>query len=398
MTLDRPNRPLLTLFAGADVYTPQHAGRRDIIVAGEKVVRLADEGSALRDATEDVETIDLRGLLLVPGFIDAHVHFLGGGGGDGYDSRSPELQVSDFTLNGVTTAVAPLGIDPVSRSLEGLLAKARALTEGGITAYVYTGGFRRPLVSLTGNPWRDAYLIPDIRGVKLALGVERAPLHSRRELIDLSRELYWAERATGKRLVLHVHLGPLMDGHELLREAAPELAVTERLVVTHLNRSEVHVETATDLARLGVWTDMTCMISPSRGMPGSVPAAEAVLRLRDSGAPLERVTLSTDGNGSVPERAAGGWQPYRTHMDSLLAELRALVAARMELDQVLRLSTGGPAEALGLDEKGRIEAGADADLIALAPGLEVREVFARGRRMVSGGRPVSLGRYERREL
>lgn len=399
----RPLSPVLTVLTGGEVYTPEAIGRADIVVAGERIARVGEgSGSWATTATASeagpVEELRLDGLFVAPGLVDCHVHFLGGGGGDGYDSRSPELQLSDFTANGITTVLAPLGIDPVSRSLEGLLAKARALTQGGITAYVYTGGFRKPLLNLTGSPWRDAYLVPEVRGVKLAMGVEGAPTHAMRDLIDLSRELLWVEQATGRRLVIHVHLGTLAAGHALVQELAAELADRQHLVVTHCNRTEMHVETAIALAGVGAWTDMTCMIAPSRGWPESLSASDAVLRMTAAGASLERVTLSTDGNGAVPEIEGGrSWAPYRKHMDSLLAEIRALVAGGIPLADALAFASAKPATALGLLEKGAIRPGADADIIGLGPDLQLREVHARGRRMVGDGRVLVLGRYERDE-
>lgn len=390
--------PLATVIAGGEVWTPNAIGHADIVVSGGRVAAVGGAFDERAVGSVVGERVDANGLVVIPGLVDGHVHFLGGGGGDGFDSRIPELQLSDLTRHGITTAVAPLGVDPVSRSLEGLLAKARALTQEGITAFAYTGGFNRPLPSLTGATWRDAYLIPDVRGIKLAIGVERAPTHAARELVDLSRELLWVERATGRTQVLHVHLGPLEEGHQVLLDAAPDLADPARLVVTHCNRSDRHLATAIGLAQRGAWTDMTCMISPDRGMPGSVPASWAVLHMADHGASLDRVTLSTDGNGSVTEPdGVGGWLPYRTHMDSLLAEIRALVTAGMPLADAVALGSRHPAEALGLSGKGTIEEGADADLVLLDADYVVRGVFARGRQMVRDGRAVILGRYERRE-
>jgi len=50
----------------------------------------------------------------------------GGGGEQGPVSRTPEIRLSELTLNGVTTVVSPLGTDGISRSLENLLFKCRA--------------------------------------------------------------------------------------------------------------------------------------------------------------------------------------------------------------------------------------------------------------------------------
>ncbi len=387
----------MTVVAGGAVYAPPDIGHGDVTVIGSTIAGIGARAAAFAD-TEAADRVDARDMTVIPGLVDAHVHFLGGGGGDGYNSRIPELQLTDFTTHGITTALAPLGIDPVSRSLEGLLAKGRALTEEGITAFAYTGGFSRPLPTLTGAPWRDAYLIPDIKGVKLAIGVERAPTHARRELIDLSRELLWVERATGRQQILHVHLGPLVEGHKLLVDVVPDLAEPARLFVTHCNRSEANVATAAELLARGAWTDMTCMISPERGVPGSVPASVAVRRLADAGAALERVTLSTDGNGSASElHPQDGWTPYRTHMDSLLGEIRALIRGGMPVANAVAFGSSKPAGALGLTTKGVLEPGADADLVILDRDLLVRDVLAGGRWLVRDGVPVARGRYERRD-
>jgi len=45
--------------------------------------------------------------------------------------------------------------------------------------------------------------------------------------------------------------------------------------------------------------------------------------------------------------------------------------------------------------KGGLTAGHDADVLALGPGLELREAFARGRRAVAGGAPVLRGTFAR---
>ena len=85
--------------------------------------------------------IDGRGRFLVPGFIDGHVHILGGGGEGGYASRTPEIMLSDITTGGVTTVVGCLGTDGTTRSMANLVAKARGLETEGITTYIYTGSY-----------------------------------------------------------------------------------------------------------------------------------------------------------------------------------------------------------------------------------------------------------------
>jgi N-acetylglucosamine-6-phosphate deacetylase len=49
------------------------------------------------------------------------------------------------------------------------------------------------------------------------------------------------------------------------------------------------------------------------------------------------------------------------------------------LDQAVRMATQNPARALGLSKKGKLESGADADLVVLSPDLRVKQTFYRGK-------------------
>jgi beta-aspartyl-dipeptidase (metallo-type) len=384
-----------TVLRGGNVLLPSGPERTDVLVAGGRVAAL---GTSLDHSIGSHVTVhELDGLTLAPGLIDAHVHFLGGGGGDGFDTRAPELALTDLTANGITTVVGAPGIDMVSRSMEGLLAKARGLREEGLTAFVYVGGFQRPLRTLTGAPWRDVYLLPDVIGVKLAVGESRAPAISVGELVHLARELAWVERAAGRAAVMHIHLGVEPDGAETLLEALPRFPNPARVVITHCNYTPQNLAAARRLAPLGVRLDMTTMFSPQRGVAGAVRASDAVATLLDANVPADQISMSTDGNGSVPRDVGGSWGPYQTNMDSLLDEVRALAQGR-SLALALATVTVNPASALKLSRKGVVAEGADADFVALGENLDLMEVYAGGRRLVHQGRVVVRGRFENKQL
>jgi hypothetical protein len=96
----------------------------------------------------------------------------GGGGEGGYATRTPELMLSGAIRGGVTTVVGCLGTDGVTRSLAGLLAKARGLDEEGISAFMYTGHYSVPVHTLTGSIERDLLFIDKVIGVgEVALSV-----------------------------------------------------------------------------------------------------------------------------------------------------------------------------------------------------------------------------------
>ena len=69
----------MLLLRNADVYAPEALGRRHLLIGGGKVLWMGEAEPALPDAL-GVETIDLAGARLIPGFIDGHVHVSGGGG------------------------------------------------------------------------------------------------------------------------------------------------------------------------------------------------------------------------------------------------------------------------------------------------------------------------------
>ena len=77
---------ILKLITGAHVYAPEPLGPMDVLVAGGVIACV--QAGALDLGRAEADRIDGRGKLLVPGFIDSHVHILGGGGEGGYATRT----------------------------------------------------------------------------------------------------------------------------------------------------------------------------------------------------------------------------------------------------------------------------------------------------------------------
>jgi len=76
------------------------------------------------------------------------------------------------------------------------------------------------------------------------------------------------------------------------------------------------------------------------------------------------------------------------------AALRELLDRGQPLERVLPAFTSNPADLLRLPDKGRIEAGGDADLVVLNPDGEMTDVMALGRWHVVDGRAVVRGTFE----
>ena len=92
------------------------------------------------------------------------------------DVYKRQVELSSILKAGITTVLGLLGTDDMSRSVENLLAKVKALKEEGITAYALCGAYGYPPVTLTGSVKKDIAFVDEIMGLKLALSDHRLSL------------------------------------------------------------------------------------------------------------------------------------------------------------------------------------------------------------------------------
>ncbi|MDI6863477.1 MAG: amidohydrolase family protein, partial [Pseudothermotoga sp.] len=201
----------MILLKNATVYSPEPLGVRDILLAVDRIVAIEEQ---LTVCLPNLSVIDCSGKIAVPGFIDSHVHILGGGGEGGFRTRTYELSFSDLVRAGITTVVGCLGTDGVTRSLESLYAKAKALEEEGVSSYIYVGSYRVPPVTLTGSIIKDIVLIDKVIGVgEVAISDHRSSQPTLDELKRLAADARIGGMLSGKAGVVNVHVG---DGPTML--------------------------------------------------------------------------------------------------------------------------------------------------------------------------------------
>ncbi len=175
-----------TLLQGAHLFAPEDRGICDVLLANGKIIAV---GAGIPgDIVPDCTVINLSGRMLCPGFIDQHVHLIGGGGEAGPTTRTPEVSLSRLTEAGITTVVGLLGTDSVSRHPASLLAKTRALNEEGITARMLTGAYHVPSPTITGSVEKDVALIDRVIGVKCAVSDHRSAAPSGNQLASMAAE------------------------------------------------------------------------------------------------------------------------------------------------------------------------------------------------------------------
>jgi beta-aspartyl-dipeptidase (metallo-type) len=354
--------------------------------------------------SNDVQTnvIDGKGKIAVPGFIDSHVHMLGGGGEGGYKTRTPEIMLTDLTGAGITTAVGCLGTDGITRNMMSLLAKARGLEEEGITTFIYTGSYQIPVKTITGGIMEDLIAIDKVIGVgEIALSDHRSSQPSYSEFIRTAADARVGGMLSGKAGILDIHLGDGDRGINYILQTIEETEIpVTQFLPTHINRNHLLFEQCLNFARRGGYIDFTGSEDPAFSEEsGEISFGKGIKRLLEEGISEDIFTLSSDAQGSMPifnekkEYIGLGVGSAKC----LWIEVRqAVLSEGIPLEIAIKAITANPAKILKLARKGRLQKGYDADLCILNEStMEIDTVIARGQLMVKEKEPVVLGTFEK---
>jgi beta-aspartyl-dipeptidase (metallo-type) len=387
----------LVLLRNANLYTPEPLGTQHLLIGGGRILWMGKEALDLPVPLRAVSRIiDAAGRRTIPGLIDGHVHVTGGGGEAGFRTRVPSQPLSRFTTAGITTVIGLLGTDDVARGPAELLATIYALREEGLNAYGYAGGYHVPPATLTGSVRGDLVFIEALIGIgEVAISDHRSSQPTLDELLRIASECHVAGVMTGKAGILHLHLGDGERGLALVREALSKSELPARVFnPTHVNRRRALFAEALDLAKQGCTIDITAF--PVAADEDAYPADEALERYFASGAPADRVTISSDAGGCLPCFDADG---HVTHMDvgsagALLGTLRDSLARGMKLEAVLPAFTSNPAKLLRLSRKGTLAVGKDADLVVLDEQHHIQTVVVRGEIHIQDGTALQRGTFE----
>lgn len=345
------------------------------------------EGDLIRDLELDPDS-DSGGPLIVPGFVDLHVHGWGGydamGGRDGLDGMARALLRRGITSFLPTAVTAPLpelrvfaetvrewlasspedGAQPLGFNLEGpFLAEARRgahdpahlhspaeVAVGDLEALV------EKLRVITVAPELDGALdlvtwLRD-RGVAVSLGHSGATI-----------EIAQAGFAAGAAST--THLFNAMSGVD---HRVPGLAVAALLddeVYVELIADGIHVDPQLwpMITRLKP-TDKLMLVSDAIYLAGTGDGRGQIGGL-DCEVVGGRVTLA-------------GTSTLAGSVLSLDVALRNLVATGVPLPAAVAAATRNPLALLGITDRGRIAAGQRADLVELSPDLQVQRVMRAG--------------------
>lgn len=386
----------MILLRSCEVFTPEAIGIKDVLVAGTNIVAISDKINM--GLMSGLVELQCQGLLLTPGLIDAHVHIAGAGGEGGPATRTPEMQLSHMLEAGVTTVVGCQGTDGVTRRLEGLLMKVKALRQEGVSAYMVTGSYQVPVPTLLGDIAKDIALIEEVIGVgEIALSDHRSSCPTTDELTRIASQARIGGMLGGKGGIVIIHMGDAQNPFEPLYAVAnsSELRLTQFLP-THCNRNRHILSCAKEYGLKG-YVDITTASYPYFPDEELKPS-RAVAELLKGGVPLEHITMSSDGFGSLPRFGTDGslLQLEMGYPKSLLNEVRdCILLEGMPPDRALAPATSNVARIFGLKNKGQIKIGNAADLAVFDPHFKLVHLIANGNLMVADGKPLKKGTYEK---
>jgi len=390
------------LIKNGEIYAPEYSGNKDMLIANDKIFLINRNiiESAANSLDKNIKIIDASKYIVIPGFIDQHVHINGAGGEGGPQYRTPPIQLSELVKAGITSVVGLLGTDGFARSLKALLMKARALEQEGISAWIYTGAYQYPSPTITESILSDIILIDKVIGVKIALSDHRTSHPTIDEFKKVTSEARAAGILAGKAGVVHIHMGVEKLGLSYLFDIIRNTEIPiEQFAPTHLNRDEELFKQAVKFGKMGGYIDLTTGVSGEEKSNKNIKPGKAIKRLLKNGVSIDKITISTDGNGSVPKfNEKKEFVGMRiASVSSLHKEFINMVKEeKISIEEATHVTSTNIAKHLKLGKKGEIRAGKDADIITLDKDtLKIKHVIARGKTLMENEEVVKFGTFEK---
>lgn len=371
------------LLCGGTVITPNGAERIDIACVQGRIMALGD----LRPGWSADCLLDLSGLHVLPGVIDSQVHF-----------REPGLEHKEnleagtrgAVLGGVTAVFEMPNTHPLTLGATDLQAKLDAAQSRSWCDHAfYIGGS-----ALNAESLHELEQLPGCAGIKVFMGssfgdlladedevLRRILRHGRRRLAVHAED----EARLRERKHIALDSGDVRQ-HPVWRDVESALKATQRIVrlAAEVNRRlhVLHVSTAEEMQFLAAHKHrVTVEVTPHHLSLQAPECYERLGSLAQMNPPVREQAhqdalwrairsgvVDVIGSDHAPHTLQEKSQAYpaspsgMTGVQTLLpVMLNHVRAGRLSLQRLVDLTSAGPARIFGLEGKGRIAVGFDAD-------------------------------------
>jgi len=370
------------ILKGGTVVNHDGEGLRDIGIRSGRIAAIGDLAPAAAG-----ETVDCRGLHVLPGVIDSHVHFREPGLTHKEDLESGSRGA---VLGGVTAVFEMPNTDPTTTSAEALADKvARAHHRMHCDFAFYVGATRENTRDLA-----ELERLPGCAGIKVFMGSSTGSLlieddeGVRAVLKNIRRRAaFHSEDEYRLRERMHLRVEGDPRSHPVWRDATAALTCTQRLMrlarETGKRVHVLHVTTKEEAAFLADYKDVaTAEATPAHLTLAAPECYERLGTLAQLNPPVRDAThraglwqgiaqgvidsIGSDHSPHTREEKAHAYPKTHSGMPGVQTLVPLLLdhvnAGRLTLQRFVDLTSAGPARVFGIAAKGRIAAGYDADL------------------------------------
>lgn len=351
----------------------------NILIVNDKIIDISANKNYnnVLNSINDFEVIDAHNNYVIPSYVDNHEHIIGGGGEDGFISKIGEMSSIDILKNGVTTVVGVLGTDTLTRSVENLVSKTKALNSDDLTAYCLTGGYQYPSPTITGSIGKDIVFINEIIGAKIAISDHRCYNPNKDDLIKMLSEIRVAALLSKKIGILNIHVGWGKGNMDVLFDILNETNIPINVIrPTHITNNDKVFKQAMQLTKKKGYMDIT--------IDENIEKTYYYLTKAHKMGNIDYITMSTDANGSCPIWKDGKVLGMKKSDNSIIHKLvkYLICEKKYSVDDAIRFVTSNPSKALGLQNKGEILVGNDADMIIMDNDYNIDTVISKGKTIV----------------
>src|ERR1700690_4180025 len=370
------------ILKGGTVVNQDGEGVRDLAIRAGKIAGVGDLSRAAA-----AETIDCRGLHLLPGVIDSHVHFREPGLTPKEDLESGSRGA---VLGGVTAVFEMPNTDPPTTTAAAIADKVKRAHHRMHCDFAFYVGATRENTKDLG----ELEMLPGVAGVKVFMGSSTGSL-----LIEDDAGVRAVLKNPARRAAFHSEdeyrlrerMNLCVEGdprsHPVWRDATAALMCTQRLVTLARETGKrvhvLHVTTKEEAVFLSQHKDVASAEATPAHLTLAAPECyEKLGTLAQLNPPIRDAAhreglwrglsdgvIDSIGSDHSPHTREEKAHPYpKTH--SGMTGVQTLVpimldhvnAGRLSLPRLVDLTSAGPARLFGIAAKGRIAVGYDADL------------------------------------